>query len=110
MGQHSILLLEFLCRLKERGGGLPYVAWSSHRLSGSIYFSHYDQVCGISHAFFFSSVCCPLQLYFFVSVMPSALCMPPFGMCRPAWACGPHPISAVRVGAGEKTPPLQRPF
>lgn len=48
--------------------------------------------------------------FIFISVLPSALCMPPFGMCRPAWACGPHPISAVRVGAGEKTPPLQRPF
>lgn len=48
--------------------------------------------------------------FIFISVVPSALCMPPFGMCRPVWACGPHPISAVRVGAGEKTPPLQRPF
>lgn len=48
--------------------------------------------------------------FIFISVEPSALCMLPFGMCRPAWACGPHPISAVRVGVGEKTPPLQRPF
>lgn len=48
--------------------------------------------------------------FIFISVEPSALCMLPIGMCRPAWACGPHPISAVRVGVGEKTPPLQRPF
>ena len=40
------------------------------------------------------------MLYYFVSVKPSALCMPPFGMCRPVWATGPHPISSVRVGAG----------
>lgn len=51
-----------------------------------------------------------LSSLFFISLVPSALCMPPFGVCRPAWACGPHPVSAVRVGAGEKTPPLQRPF
>lgn len=48
--------------------------------------------------------------FIFISVKPLALCMLLFGMCRPAWACGPHPISAVRVGVGEKTPPLQRPF
>lgn len=41
------------------------------------------------------------MLYYFVFAKPSALCMPPFGMCRPVWATGPHPISSVRVGAEE---------
>lgn len=49
------------------------------------------------------------MLYYFVSVKPSALCMPPFGMCRPVWATGPHPISSVRVGAegGENATPAE---
>lgn len=33
-------------------------------------------------------------------ILISALRMPPFGMCRPSWAGGPHPISVVRVGRG----------
>lgn len=49
------------------------------------------------------------MLYYFASVKPSALCMPPFGMCRPVWATGPHPISSVRVGAegGENATPAE---
>lgn len=66
-------------------------------------------VASVMHCLKVSVVLCSFTFFLF-SVVPSALCMPPFGMCRPAWACGPHPISAVRVGAGEKTPPLQRPF
>lgn len=50
----------------------------------------------------------PLQCFFslllfciyFLSVESSVLCMPLFGMRRPLWAYGPHPISAVRVEVG----------
>lgn len=51
-------------------------------------------------------------LSFFASMNPSALCMPLFGMCRPVWATGPHPISLVRVGAegGRKRHPCRDHF
>lgn len=64
-------------------------------------------VASVMHCLKVSVVLCS---FIFISAARSPLCMPPFGMCRPAWACGPHPIAAVRVGEGEKTPPLQRPF
>lgn len=107
--QGSVLLLELYAG-KRRGRCLMLPGAVTDLTEAYISVIMSKCATSVMHCLKVSVVFCSFIYLFWLSVVPSALCMPPFGMCRPAWACGPHPVSAVRVGAGEKTPPLQRPF